>query len=117
MKKKNLRENTIENNNVQVTGDSPGSMNSLKIHTPGGSPLDTKNVQLPYQIQNFKQKFSQLLELTMTLTNELDNSIQNPSVKKSQKSGLKRARQEMDSINQKIIELPKFLELFEVDNW
>lgn len=117
MKKKNLRENTIESNNVQVTGNSPASMNSLKIPTPGESPLDMKNVQLPYQMQNFKKDFSQLLELTMTLTKKLDDSIQNPSVKKSQKSGLKRARQEMDSINQKIIELPNFLELFDVDNW
>ena len=117
MKNKNLRENTIENNNVQGIGNSPASMNSLKIPTPGKNPLDMKNVQLPFQIQDFKKEFSQLLELTITLTKRLDDSIQNPSVKKSQKSGLKRALQEMDSINQKIIELPKFLELFEVDNW
>lgn len=117
MKKKNLRENTIQNADVQVTGNSPGSMYSMNVPTPGKSPLDVKNVQLPYQIQDFEKQFSQLLEFTLNLKLKLEASIDNPAVKKSQKSGLKRASQEMDSINQKIIELPKFLELFDVDNW
>ena len=65
MKIKNLRENTTENANVQITPNSRVSMDSVKIPTPGKSPLDVKNVQLPYQIQDFKTKFSQLLDFTL----------------------------------------------------
>ena len=50
------------------------------------------------------------------MRNQFEKCLENPSVTESQKVGLKKSRNRLDTINMKLIEVPSFLELFSVDS-
>lgn len=85
----------------------------LKQRPEGGG---VAGVKYPFEMENFKQQIFEIFEKVMVLRNEFDAALKNnPSVSESEKVALEKSIKRLDKINSKLIEVPDFLRLFEVD--
>lgn len=120
MKKKILREdNTMLDSQRNVTGSGQGSKEDpfvqLAIPLKQGIDDQKQSIKYPYQIEKFKEQLFDVFEKLITLRKQFETCLENPSVKESQKVGLKKSINRLDAINAKLIQIPDFLSLFSVD--
>lgn len=103
----------------QVAGIGPGSHDDpfVQMAIPIAGQLDSRNqsINYPHEINMYKERLFEIFEKMITLRRQFDATLENPSVKESQKIGLKKSIRAIDNINQELIEIPKYLSLFSVD--
>jgi hypothetical protein len=115
VKKKNLREEVMSNANRQIYGmsnDEPFVQIAIPVQQQMGQ---VGGVQYPFEIGMFKQQIFEIFEKVMILRNQFDAALNNPSVSDSERIALEKSVKRLDKINSKLIEVPDFLSIFEVD--
>lgn len=120
MKKKIFKEDTMANAERQTSGIGPGAKDDpfVQIAVPINNQIDNGNriINYPHEINMYKQQLFDIFEKLIVLRRQLDITRNNPSVKESQKIGLNKCLRAIDKVNQELIDIPKYLSLFSVDN-
>lgn len=106
----------MANTNRQIYGMSSEEP-LVQIAIPVQQQMGNINTQkVPFEIDYYKQRIFEIFEKVMILRNQFDAaSNNNPSVTESQKIALDRSVKRLDKINEKLIEVPDFLSVFDVD--
>lgn len=106
----------MSNTNRQVYGMSSEEP-FVQIAIPVQQQMGSINTQkVPFEIDYYKQRIFEIFEKVMILRNQFDAALNNnPSVTESQKIALDRSIKRLDKINEKLIEVPDFLSVFDVD--
>ena len=120
MKKKIFKEDSMANTERQVAGIGPGSKDDpfVQMAVPINNQIDSGNriINYPHEINMYKQQLFDVFEKLIVLRRQLDDTKDNPSVKESQKIALNKSMRAIDKVNQQLLEIPKYLSLFSVDN-
>jgi hypothetical protein len=120
VKKKIFKEDMMANAERQVAGIGPGAKDDpfVQVSVPINSQIDNGNriINYPHEINMYKQQLFDIFEKLIVLRRQLEATKNNPSVKPSQKIGLDKSMRAIDKVNQELIEIPKYLSLFSVDN-
>jgi len=120
VKKKIFKEDSMANAERQVAGIGPGAKDDpfVQVSVPINSQIDNGNriINYPHEINMYKQQLFDIFEKLIVLRRQLEATKGNPSVKQSQKIGLDKSMRAIDKVNQELIEIPKYLSLFSVDN-
>ncbi len=119
MKRKFLKEDTMANAERQTSGIGPGSTDhpfyQMAVPTNPEAFKSPSNLVLPHEIDKFKVRFFDVLEKIFTLRKDFDKASKNPSVKDSQKVAIDKCVNIFDDVNQKLIDIPNYLDLFSVE--
>lgn len=119
MKRKILKEDTMANAERQTSGIGPGSTDhpfyQMAVPTNPEAFKSPSDLVLPFEVDKFKTKLFDVLEKSILLLKDFQKASKNPSVKKSQKVAIKKCIKRLDYINQKLIDIPDFLDLFSVE--
>lgn len=109
----------MANSERQVAGIGPGStdhpFHQMAIPTKPDSFHPTIRPVYPFEMDSFKARLFEIFEKTITLRSDFEKSINNPSVKDSEKVALRKCMKRLDFINQKLMDIPDFLEIFSVE--
>jgi len=120
VKIKNIREDIMANADRQVAGVGPGATDEpfyqMPIDIPNDRHIKAANATLPNEIQRYKDRIFEIFGKMADLRGDFQKaSDENPSVKESQKVALDKVIKRLDILNQKLIQIPDFLVVFEVD--
>ena len=119
MKRKFLKEDTMANAERQTSGIGPGATDhpfyQMAVPTDPESFKSPSSLVLPFELDKFKTRLFDVLEKTISLRKDFDKALKNPSVKDSQKVAIRKSIKRLDYINEKLIDIPDFLDLFSVE--
>lgn len=120
MKRKFLKEDTMANAERQTSGIGPGATDhpfyQMAVPTNPEAFKSPSNLVLPHEINNnIKVRFFDVLEKLFTLRTDFDKASKNPSVKDSQKVAIDKCVKIFDDVNQKLIDIHDYLDLFSVE--
>jgi hypothetical protein len=119
VKRKILKEDIMANADRQTTSVGSGATDhpfyQMAVPTNPDAFKSPSNLVLPFEVDKFKTKLFDVLEKSILLLKDFQKASKNPSVKKSQKVAIKKCIKRLDYINQKLIDIPDFLDLFSVE--
>jgi hypothetical protein len=120
VKRKNLREDVMANAERQTSGIGPGATDhpfyQMAVPINPEAFKSPSKMVLPFEIDKFKNRLFEILEKTITLRKDFDKSLKNPSVKDSEKVAIRKSIKRLDYINEKLMDIPEFLDIFSVES-
>jgi hypothetical protein len=120
VKRKILREDTMGNAERQTSGIGPGATDhpfyQMAIPTNPDAFKSPKKAVLPFELDKFKNRLFEILEKTISLRKDFDKSLKNPSVKDSEKVAIRKSIKRLDYINEQLMDIPEYLDVFSVES-
>lgn len=103
----------------QTSGIGPGATDhpfyQMAVPTDPESFKSPSKLVLPFEIDKFKVRLFDVLDKTISLRTDFDKALKNPSVKESQKVAIRKSIKKLDFINEKLMDIPEYLDLFSVE--
>jgi hypothetical protein len=120
VKRKIIREDMMANAERQTSGIGPGSTDhpfyQMSVPIDPEAFKTPSKLVLPFEIDKFKNRLFEILEKTISLRKDFDKCLKNPSVKDSDKVAIRKSIKRLDYINEKLIDIPDFLDVFSVES-
>lgn len=103
----------------QTSGIGPGATDhpfyQMAVPISPDAFKTPSNLVLPFEIDKFKNRLFEILEKTISLRKDFSKSLKNPSVKESEKVAIRKSIKRLDYINEKLMDIPEYLDLFSVE--
>lgn len=104
----------------QVAGIGPGATDQpfyqMAMDVPNDKHIKDANATLPYQIDKYKDRIFEIFEKTVILRGDFQRALDNnPMPSESQRLALDKVIKRLDLLNKKLIQIPDFLVVFNVD--
>jgi hypothetical protein len=119
VKRKKLNEDIMANAERQVAGVGPGATDQpfyqMAIPTSDKNNLNVNSVRKPFELDHVNTKIYEIFEKILELKTDFENAENNISVSESQKVALEQAKNKLDQMNLKLIQIPDLFVVFSVD--